>query len=148
MTTQSSPRQRGKQEETDAAVGIQVGAPEDQKQITEAQKKRIVQMLLGGDVYGPPGSSGKKLSNFREWAKNQHPLCSMFVAHELYPFTRRERFCVMMCYLCWAVLITAIFEAILATCGCAQNLPGGCKRFFECVGSFVLAVLGCLSIIC
>eukprot|EP00904_Undaria_pinnatifida_P010731 jgi/Undpi1/6789/HiC_scaffold_21.g09266.m1 len=78
--------------------------------VQEAQKKRIVKMLLKGDIYGLPGSEGTRWSNFREWAKNQHPVLSMFMAHELHPFSKTERFSVMMCYLCWAFFITVLFE--------------------------------------
>ncbi|CAM9874907.1 unnamed protein product [Pylaiella littoralis] len=67
-------------------------------------------MLLQGAVYGLPGSDGKRWSNFREWAKNQHPVLSMFFAHELHPFSRTERFSVLLCYLCWAFFITCVFE--------------------------------------
>lgn len=54
----------------------------------------------------------QKWSNFREWAKNQHPVLSMFMAHELHPFSKTERFSVMLCYLCWAFFITAVIEAV------------------------------------
>lgn len=59
----------------------------------------------------------QKWSNFREWAKNQHPVLSMFFAHELHPFSRSERLSVMMCYLCWAFFITVMFEYVSTTCG-------------------------------
>ncbi|CAM9166200.1 unnamed protein product [Scytosiphon promiscuus] len=73
---------------------------------------RIVKMLLHGNTYGLPGSDGKlrKWGNFREWAKNQHPVLSMFFAHELHPFSRSERFSVLLCYLSWAFFITCVFE--------------------------------------
>ncbi|CAM9663832.1 unnamed protein product, partial [Hapterophycus canaliculatus] len=34
----------------------------------------------------------------------------MFFAHELHPFSRSERFSVLLCYLCWAFFITCVFE--------------------------------------
>lgn len=54
----------------------------------------------------------QRWTNFREWAKNQHPVLSMFFAHELHPFSRTERMSVMMCYLCWAFFITVVFEHV------------------------------------
>lgn len=57
----------------------------------------------------------QRWGNFREWTKNQHPVLSMFMAHELHPFSRSERFSVMVCYLCWAFFITAVFEQVLQT---------------------------------
>ncbi|CAM9796346.1 unnamed protein product, partial [Ectocarpus fasciculatus] len=190
-------------------------------QVVEAQKERIVQMLLQGKTYGLPGSDGKKWSNFREWAKNQHPVLSMCFAHELHPFSRTERLSVLMCYLCWAFLITCVFEQqmnhdnqeicdggcentythdstleemcgsgssdssqkvvsendysnacddimpwyvlsftiaactvpystilkVLATCGCVQQLPHFIKSCFEFIGTIMLSVFGCLSLV-
>lgn len=63
-------------------------------------------------VFALPFSGSQRWSNFREWAKNQHPVLSMFMAHELHPFSKAERFSVMMCYLCWAFFITVLFEAV------------------------------------
>ncbi|CAN0299172.1 unnamed protein product [Laminaria digitata] len=80
------------------------------EEVEKAQRDRIVVMLLKGNIYGLPGSDGTKWSNFNEWAKNQHPVLSMFMAHELHPFSRAERLSVMMCYLCWAFFITVMFE--------------------------------------
>lgn len=36
----------------------------------------------------------------------------MFFAHELHPFSRTERFSVLLCYLCWAFFITCVFEQV------------------------------------
>lgn len=58
----------------------------------------------------------QKWSNFREWAKNQHPILSMCMAHELHPFSRMERFSVTIFYLCWAFFITTLFQAVLNCC--------------------------------
>ncbi|CAM9562723.1 unnamed protein product, partial [Hapterophycus canaliculatus] len=82
----------------------------DVADVVEAQKRRIVSMLLKGKIYGLPGTDGTRWGNFREWAKNQHPVLSMCFAHELHPFTKSERLSVMMCYLCWAFFITVVFE--------------------------------------
>ncbi|CAM9482562.1 unnamed protein product [Ectocarpus sp. 12 AP-2014] len=191
------------------------------KEVVEAQQNRIVQMLLQGKTYGLPGSDGKMWSNFREWAKNQHPVLSMCFAHELHPFSRTERLSVLLCYLCWAFLITCVFEQqmnhdnqeicdggcentnthhstleemcgsgssdnsqkvvsvedysnacddimpwyvlsftiaactvpystvlkVLATCGCVQQLPHFIKRCFEFIGTIMLSVFGCLSLV-
>ena len=62
-----------------------------------------------------PFSGWQRWGNFREWAKNQHPVLSMFMAHELHPFSKTERFSVMLCYLCWAFFITVIFEGVTHT---------------------------------
>ncbi|CAM9874636.1 unnamed protein product, partial [Pylaiella littoralis] len=112
--------------------------------VVEAQRRRIVTMMLKGNIYGLPGSTGTRWSNFREWAKNQHPMLSMLFAHELHPFSRSERFSVMMCYLCWAFFITAVFEHVnvdaveVCNAGCNNiyygRVPGGGQsgRTFVC----------------
>ncbi|CAM9958615.1 unnamed protein product [Ascophyllum nodosum] len=93
-----------KSEEQDDSSQVNV------EEVIEAQRSQIVNMLLKGNIYGLPGSDGTRWSNFREWAKNQHPLLSMCMAHELHPFSRIERLSVMMCYLSWAFFITIVFE--------------------------------------
>ncbi|CAM9144310.1 unnamed protein product [Ectocarpus sp. 4 AP-2014] len=99
--------------------------------VVEAQRRHIVFMLLKGKIYGLPGSQGTRWSNFREWAKNQHPVLSMFLAHELHPFSRTERLSVMMCYLCWAFFITVVFEygnkdeVAICNAGCNNTYSGG-----------------------
>eukprot|EP00904_Undaria_pinnatifida_P010730 jgi/Undpi1/6788/HiC_scaffold_21.g09265.m1 len=100
------------------------------EEVKEAQKDRIVAMLLKGSIYGLPGSDGTRWGNFCEWAKNQHPVLSMFMAHELHPFSRSERLSVMMCYLCWAFFITVLFEqsnsdsAAICDPGCLNQYVG------------------------
>lgn len=64
------------------------------------------------NAFAWPLKRDKKWGNFREWAKNQHPVLSMWMAHELHPFTRAERLSVLLCYLCWAFFITVIFESV------------------------------------
>eukprot|EP00903_Cladosiphon_okamuranus_P005760 g5711.t1 len=110
--------------------------------VIEAQRLRIVFMLLKGNIYGLPGSDGTRWGNFREWAKNQHPVLSMFFAHELHPFSKSERLSVMLCYLCWAFFITIVFEGInvdyseVCDAGCNNvyrgTLPGESSRQYIC----------------
>eukprot|EP00752_Nemacystus_decipiens_P018608 g16683.t1 len=103
--------------------------------VVEAQRLRIVKMLLSGKKYGLPGSDGTKWGNFREWAKNQHPVLSMFFAHELHPFTRTERLCVLLCYLCWAFFITCIFEQVTL-----EDYQSACDGVMPWYGlSFIIA---------
>lgn len=69
----------------------------------------------------------KKWGNFREWAKNQHPVLSMWMAHELHPFTRAERLSVLLCYLCWAFFITVMFESVSLSVMAARGVDGGVR---------------------
>ena len=55
----------------------------------------------------------------------------MFMAHELHPFSKTERFSVMMCYLCWAFFITVVFEEVTYTKCIVINCSWGVNRFFN-----------------
>mmetsp|Transcript_11277 Transcript_11277/g.30341 ORF Transcript_11277/g.30341 Transcript_11277/m.30341 type:complete len:214 (+) Transcript_11277:1667-2308(+) len=69
----------------------------------------VAELLARGDAR----VSASLMSDYVFYLKNQHALLSIFCAHPLHPFSRRERAVVMFCALCMCFLLTALGAHLL-----------------------------------
>ncbi len=67
---------------------------------------RIIRFLYKHKMYGFPGSNGGYLSNFWHYFKNDHPLFSICLCHQLNPYTKRNRAIVYICVTTMAYCLT------------------------------------------
>lgn len=76
--------------------------------LSEPANVETITLLMRGMplpcTYGFPGTNGTMSSNYVQFVYNFHPLISIFTAHPLHPFTRKERFVVFVCSVAFNML--------------------------------------------
>ena len=70
---------------------------------------RFDQALVGGEIYGYPGTNGSWFSNFVDFAKGEHSFLGIFFAHPRHPFSKTERFFFMFSAMSMLFMLQAIF---------------------------------------
>lgn len=58
----------------------------------------------------PLSVPGTLWSNYVAYCLNRHPLISIVCAHPLHPFTRPERFVILLCSFCWAFYLNSLMH--------------------------------------
>ena len=74
--------------------------------LSDQDEDRIIRFLYKQKVYGFPRSNGGYLSNFWHYFKNDHPLFSICLCHQLNPYTKRNRAIVYFCVTSMAYCLT------------------------------------------
>ena len=70
---------------------------------------RLQQSLTRGELWGSPGTDGTIKSNIIDNLKGDHSILGICFAHELHPFSKRERLIFLFSSLCWLLMIQAAF---------------------------------------
>lgn len=76
--------------------------------LRERENIETVRLLMRGMpipcTYGFPGTDGTIFSNYTQFIKQFHPLISVWTAHPLHPFSRKERAVVFVCTVAFNML--------------------------------------------
>jgi len=108
--------------------------------LTNANERWCMILMLRNKSFGYPGTDGTFWSNWKQYMVNRHPLISIFRAHRLHPFSKKERALCLWCSCCWS-FFTATMMRFVYVDVCGGPLLEDCTWGETAIASIFLALL-------